>query len=314
MEIRDLRSLVAVARTGSFTLAARDLGYTQSAVSQHIANLERSVGRTLLTRRPVRLTDVGARLAEHAAHVVLRIDVATSELAISDETSGEVRVAMTPLADARHVARALRVVRASAAGVHMHLQTATAPAAVAAVASGQCDLALVDGIVAPSSPLVLADAGLLRSFVVSEEELVVAVPEGHPLRGEHIDLDALVDAQWVSAPDLVRELPELLHLSRTAQTASVRGGSGRGAVAGGGANTFVFDGTDVMTLLELVAAGHGLALLPRRMCALVEGVRTLRVRRPTLVNRTELLVLRGAIDRHRRMIAALQRRPEHPIV
>ena len=177
MEIRDLRSLVAVARTGSFTQAAKDLGYTQSAVSQHIANLERSVGRTLLTRRPVRLTEVGERLAEHAAHVVLRLDVATSELALVDGASAEVRVAMTPLADVRRVSRSLRSVRSSAAFGPIRLITTSAVAAVGRVASGECDLALVDGIVAPSSPLVVADAGLLRSFVVGEEELVVVVPD-----------------------------------------------------------------------------------------------------------------------------------------
>ena len=307
MEIRDLRSLVAVARTGSFTQAARDLGYTQSAVSQHIANLERSVGRTLLTRRPVRLTEVGARLAEHAAHVVLRVDVATSELAIVDDASPELRVAMTPLADARHVARALRSVRAVSVGVRMHLATSTAAGAVAGVAAGEHDLALVNGIVAPSSPLVLADAGLLRSFVVGEEELVVAVPDDHPLRGAGIDLDALVDAQWVSAPGLVGGLAQLLRLPSPPPGAFSAGSAGS-------SNTFAFDGTDVMTLLELVAAGHGLALLPRRACALVAGIRMLRVRRPTLVNRTELLVLRTAIGRHRAIIAALQGRPAEQIV
>ena len=293
MEIRDLRSLVAVARTGSFTQAAKDLGYTQSAVSQHIANLERTVGRTLLTRRPVRLTEVGSRLAEHAAHVVLRIDVATTELAAIDDETAEVRVAMTPLADSRHIARALRSVRSASTGARMRMATCSASVALARVASGECDLALVDGIVASSSPLVLAEAGLLRSFVVGEEELVVVVPDDHPLRGDSIDLDALTDAQWVIAPDLVCSLPELLHLPPSAVAASATA-------------TFTFDGTDLMTLLELVAAGHGLALLPRRVCSLVDGVRTLRVRRPNLVNRTELLVLRSAIDRHRTIITALQ--------
>jgi len=301
MEIRDLRSLVAVARTGSFTQAAKDLGYTQSAVSQHIANLERSVGRTLLTRRPVRLTEVGSRLAEHAAHVVLRIDVATSELAIVDEPSAEVRVAMTPLADGRHVARGLRRIRATAGGGRIRLVTCSSDEAVQAVASGACDLALVDGIVAPSSPLAATDAGLLRAFVVGEDALVVAVPADHPLRGDSIDLDALFDAQWVSAPALVRDLADLMHLPRSAARVTQ-------------ASAFVFDGADVMTLLELVAAGHGLALLPRRACTLVEGVRTLAVRRPALVHRTELLVLRSATDRHRAIIAALQGRPADQIV
>lgn len=48
-----LRTFVAVARLASFSEAARELGYTQSAVSQHIAALEQDLGAPLLTRRPV---------------------------------------------------------------------------------------------------------------------------------------------------------------------------------------------------------------------------------------------------------------------
>lgn len=70
MDLRDLRSFLAVVRTGSFTAAAADLGYTQSAVSQHVAALEADLGTPLLHRRPVRPTAAGARLAEHAAGIV----------------------------------------------------------------------------------------------------------------------------------------------------------------------------------------------------------------------------------------------------
>src|SRR5260370_6440386 len=62
-----LRTFVAVARHGSFSAAARDLGYTQAAVSQHIAALESDLKVSLLTRRPVVATEAGRRLLEHAA-------------------------------------------------------------------------------------------------------------------------------------------------------------------------------------------------------------------------------------------------------
>jgi DNA-binding transcriptional LysR family regulator len=289
MELRDLRSLVAVARTGSFTRAAGDLGYTQSAVSQHIASLEKAVGRPLLLRRPVRLTEVGARLVEHAAHVVMRLDVALGELAVTDDAPAEIRLALTPLADSRRVARALRFLRSGSPRIQLRLATNSATAAVAAVASGEIDLAVVDGITAPGSPLALADAGLLRSFVVGEEELAVVVPGTHPLRGDTVDLEVLVDAHWITAPALMGRLPTLLH--RT------------------GPSTFSLDGMDVLMLLELVAAGHGLALLPRRVGTLVDGVRTLRLRHPTLVNRTEVLMLHNAVDRHQAVIDALRGSP-----
>ncbi|MEV5342901.1 LysR family transcriptional regulator, partial [Streptomyces sp. NPDC052676] len=57
-----LRTYVTVARLASFSAAARELGYTQSAVSQHIAALEQDLGAPLLTRRPVTPTAAGERL------------------------------------------------------------------------------------------------------------------------------------------------------------------------------------------------------------------------------------------------------------
>ncbi|HEY3508870.1 MULTISPECIES: LysR family transcriptional regulator [Kribbella] len=61
-----LRTFVAVASCGSFSAAAEQLGYTQSAVSQHIAALESDLGTPLLHRRPVVPTPSGERLLEHA--------------------------------------------------------------------------------------------------------------------------------------------------------------------------------------------------------------------------------------------------------
>ncbi|MEV4899554.1 LysR family transcriptional regulator, partial [Nonomuraea sp. NPDC055795] len=66
MDSRLLRTLVRVAGLGSFSAAAEELGYTQSAVSQQIAALEADLGLPLLRRRPVELTEAGARLLEHA--------------------------------------------------------------------------------------------------------------------------------------------------------------------------------------------------------------------------------------------------------
>ncbi|NUS10965.1 MAG: LysR family transcriptional regulator, partial [Streptomyces sp.] len=76
-----LRTFVAVARHGSFSAAARELGYTQSAVSQHIAALEGDLGAVLLGRRPVAPTPAGARLLEHAEPLLLRLDAARADIA-----------------------------------------------------------------------------------------------------------------------------------------------------------------------------------------------------------------------------------------
>ncbi|WP_143576788.1 LysR family transcriptional regulator, partial [Streptomyces acidiscabies] len=76
-----LRTFVAVARLASFSEAARELGYTQSAVSQHIAALEQDLGAPLLTRRPVTPTPAGDRLLEHAKPLLLRLDAARADVA-----------------------------------------------------------------------------------------------------------------------------------------------------------------------------------------------------------------------------------------
>ena len=98
MDPRFLRTFVTVARLGSFSGAARELGYTQSAVSQHIAVLEADLGAVLLLRRPVEPTEAGARLLAHAEPILLRLDAARADVA---------RVAAGPprgAADRRHAA------------------------------------------------------------------------------------------------------------------------------------------------------------------------------------------------------------------
>src|SRR2546426_8472147 len=84
VELRHLIALEAVAREGSFGRAAISLGYTQSAVSQQIATLERIVGERLLERpggpRPVSLTEAGELLLPHAAAIVARLKAAQADL------------------------------------------------------------------------------------------------------------------------------------------------------------------------------------------------------------------------------------------
>src|ERR1700760_3577057 len=76
VETHLLRTFVTVARLGSFSAAAVELGYTQAAVSQQIAALEGDLKTRLLHRRPVVPTEAGARLLEHAEPILLRLDAA----------------------------------------------------------------------------------------------------------------------------------------------------------------------------------------------------------------------------------------------
>jgi molybdate transport repressor ModE-like protein len=97
VELRHLAALQAIATEGSFGRAAQRLGYTQSAVSQQIATLERIVGERLVERpggpRPVSLTEAGTLLLRHAEAIVARLDVARADLeALSAGESGTLRI------------------------------------------------------------------------------------------------------------------------------------------------------------------------------------------------------------------------------
>ena len=82
LDVRRLRVLSEVAVRGSFSAAAQALTLTQSAVSQHIAALEREVGLPLVERgtRPLELTDAGYALTRHATGIFARLDGAEQEL------------------------------------------------------------------------------------------------------------------------------------------------------------------------------------------------------------------------------------------
>src|SRR5260370_36216789 len=97
VELRHFLALEAVAREGSFGKAATSLGYTQSAVSQQIATLERIVGHRLIERpggpKPVSLTEAGSLLLIHAGAIAARIAAAQADLnALGEGQAGTPRV------------------------------------------------------------------------------------------------------------------------------------------------------------------------------------------------------------------------------
>src|SRR3954451_3909242 len=120
LDVRRLEMLRAVARAGSLSAAARELGYTQPAVSHHVARLEAEVGTALLTRLPrgIRLTDAGLALVEHADVVLSRLEAAEEDVAaIAGLRAGRVRLAAFPSASATLMASALVRLRGAHPGV-----------------------------------------------------------------------------------------------------------------------------------------------------------------------------------------------------
>src|SRR5438105_6497583 len=106
LELRHLAALEAVGRTNSFGRAARDLGYSQSAVSQQIAQLEKVVGQRLVERpggpRPVSLTDAGRLLLRHAGSIVAQLEAAQADMeALAEGAAGPLRVGIYQSVGAR---------------------------------------------------------------------------------------------------------------------------------------------------------------------------------------------------------------------
>jgi DNA-binding transcriptional LysR family regulator len=113
IELRHIAALEAVGRTHSFGAAARELGYTQSAVSQQIAHLERQVGQRLVERpggpRPVHLTDAGRLLLRHADAIVAHLDAAEADMAaFAEGAAGPLRVGIYQSVGARILPGLLR--------------------------------------------------------------------------------------------------------------------------------------------------------------------------------------------------------------
>ncbi|WP_043454552.1 LysR family transcriptional regulator [Streptomyces fulvoviolaceus] len=263
-----LRTYVTVARLASFSEAARELGYTQSAVSQHIAALEQDLGAPLLTRRPVAPTAAGERLLEHAGPLLLRLDAARADVVrMAAAPEHGLTLAAAPTALGPRVLAAL-----PAAGVT--LRVAARDEIPAAVATGTADLGLVDGLAAPSDPLRLTDIAPLTTHGVGEESVCVLLPDTHPLaRRAGLRLGDLADARWLDAPDTALPLTQL-----------------RAANGGRGFRPSLrYEGTDVRVLTALAAAGHGLTLLPRPAATGVPGAVAVPVTEPRVVHRTELV-------------------------
>ena len=146
LDLVRLRVLAAVARTGSVTAAAKDLHYSQPAVSHHLARLEAETGAALLQRvgRGVRLTPTGALLAEWAMEIIGRVDSAAAELAAHiGLAAGKVRLAGFSSAICALVPAASAALAATHPGLDLDV-TDTEPAeALRLLRAGAVDAAII---------------------------------------------------------------------------------------------------------------------------------------------------------------------------
>ena len=146
LDVTRLRVLVAVARYGSVTAAARALNYAQPSVSHHLARLEAETGTKLIQRagRGIRLTDAGRLLAERAAEVIGRLDAAENELAAyTGLRAGRLRLAAFPSALGTVVPAAAAILRGKQPSIDLRLTEAEPPEALRMLRAGYVDVALV---------------------------------------------------------------------------------------------------------------------------------------------------------------------------
>jgi DNA-binding transcriptional LysR family regulator len=150
VELRHLAALEAVSRTGSFGRAARDLGYTQSAVSQQIAQLERIVGQRLFHRpggpRRVEPTEAGLLLLRHADAIVAQLDAARADMtALAEGAAGTLRVGIYQSVGARLLPALVRRFRAQWPRVGVRVREESAAADLLRLLEhGELDLTFAD--------------------------------------------------------------------------------------------------------------------------------------------------------------------------
>src|SRR5581483_2774720 len=245
LELRHLVALKAIAEHGSFGRAAASLGYTQSAISQQIATLERIVGQKLIERpggpRPVSLTEAGELLLRHAEAIAARLQAAQADLLALDAGDvGPLRIGTYQSVGARVLPALLREFTEQWPKVEITLRESADDQELALlVERGELDLTFV---VLPLGP------GPYDTVELFRDPYVLVVPAGSPLARR-------------DRPPSLRELVEHPLISyrtcRTTQRVEDRlRQSGRDP-------HIVFRSDENGTVQGLVAAGVGIAIMPK---------------------------------------------------
>ena len=193
LTIERLRLLVAVGHYGTISAAARDLGYTASAVSQQLSGLERRLGVSLLERtsRGVSLTPTGLRLSQRAAKILDLVDTATAEAmeAGPEAPPLAIRIGAFPTAISLLL---IPVIGALSAAVELTIVHLEPEQALAELAARHIDAALVD--LYDNEPPALRPGLHHVPLLTDPLQLAVHVDAGVP--GSIADL---ADAPWALA-------------------------------------------------------------------------------------------------------------------
>jgi DNA-binding transcriptional LysR family regulator len=247
LNVGRLQVLCEVVRRGSFSAAAEGLSYTQSAVSQAIARLEAEVGAPLVIRdrRGVRPTAAGATLVERAEAIFAQIEAAEADVAaVLGVRGGRLRVASFPSAGATLMPVAVAIFRGGHPDVDLTLAEGEPEEIAPRLRAGEFDLALLFKFPGVGEPTGRG----LRSVPLLKDPMHVALPAEHPLAGKpELALEDLHEEDWVQTS---AASPCARHVVRL-------------CLAAGFEPRVTFESDDYETVQGLVAAGVGVALVPR---------------------------------------------------
>jgi len=247
LDVRRLRVLKEVAAKGSFSAAADSLAYTQSAVSQQIAALEREAGLQLVERsaRGVHLTDAGRVLCIHADAILSRLADAEAELeAMAGLRGGRLRLVAFPSAGGSIMPEAVARFRDRHPAVEITLAPAEPDEAVDALRSGEADI----GLTIETSWVKPGDDGITRTHLL-DDPMYLVLPAGHPAATRKtIRLADVAEDNWIlGSADAT--CPDSAILIRACNAAGFE-------------PNIAFQSDDYNAIQGFIATGMGVSLIP----------------------------------------------------
>ncbi|WP_330228411.1 LysR family transcriptional regulator [Nocardia sp. NBC_00508] len=259
-----LRVVREAATCGSFSTAAENLGYTQSAVSRQIALMEQAAGCALFERHPrgVQLTDAGRIVVRHAEMVLGELENARHNIRnLEARPSGRLRVGAFSTAMAALVPQAIAAV-AGDQRARISLREGLSPRLLTAVARERLDVAVVT---APDAPPPGVEIEPLL-----DDPLLVALAPTHPLAGATSATPAMLrEERWIAGSE---------------ESGSTLLGAWRDP---GWEPDIAFVARDWFAKLGLVAAGLGVTVVPGiAVPVLPSTIALLRIDHPSAVRRT----------------------------
>ena len=247
-DLRLLSVLREVALRGSFSAAADALAYTQPAVSQQIARLEKQVGVKLIEREPrgIRLTPAGEVLVRHTERILAQLAAADEELQeVATQARGRLRIGSFATAAGTIVPRAVAAFRRLRPAIEVDISLLDPHESIPALRRGDIEIAITEEGGFDSE----VDTSGLEVEHLLDDHMWVSLPADHPLATRHaVELADLRDEDWMFAC-----------LSGTCADSNV---VLRACQDAGFQPRIAYQSDDYFAIQGLVASGMGVALIP----------------------------------------------------